>query len=202
MPAGDGQHQRVRTPRGRLTECRERRIFPVSRGPLAPVRRHVSHAGRVVAAACLGEAVDPLALLRTSDWSRIAPLATLWVIAANGIVLGLILLLAGLRQVSLRTSGRARRWAAVRLGAANILFVCVAFAALQDAGALDRSRGDTVVRRVGAAERLRAGGAGGASPDFAPGGSTTPARRRRRSRGILVCPSCTCASSTRTRKWW
>jgi hypothetical protein len=93
--------------------------------------------GGFVAAACLGEAVDPLPLLRTGDWSRMAPWATLWVLAANGIALGLILLLAGLRQVSLRTSGRARRGAVLRLGAANILFVCVAFAALQDSGALD-----------------------------------------------------------------
>jgi hypothetical protein len=59
--------------------------------------------GGFVAAACLGEAVDPLPLLENSDWSRVAPWATLSVIAANGIVLGLILLLAGLRQVSLRT---------------------------------------------------------------------------------------------------
>jgi hypothetical protein len=93
--------------------------------------------GGFVAAACLGEAVDPLPLLEKRDWSGMAPWASLWVIAANGIVLGLILLLAGLRQVSLRTSGRARRGAVVRLGAANILFVCVAFAALQDSGALD-----------------------------------------------------------------
>jgi TM2 domain-containing membrane protein YozV len=93
--------------------------------------------GGFAAAAALGEAVDPLLLLENSDWSRMAPWATLWVIAANGIVLGVILLLAGLREVSLRRSGRARRGAAVRLGAANILFVCVAVAALQDSGALD-----------------------------------------------------------------
>ena len=85
----------------------------------------------------LGESADLVHLLRTSSLSAIVPWALHWLAAANAGVLGFVLLLAGLRGVSLRTSARARRGALVRMAAANLLFVPMAFAILQDEGALD-----------------------------------------------------------------
>ena len=91
------------------------------------------------AAACawLGRTADLLERLRDAGRDGIMPWAPLWLAAVNAVCLGLILLLAGLGEVSLRTSARARRGTLVRIAAANLLIPCFLFAALQDAGALD-----------------------------------------------------------------
>jgi TM2 domain-containing membrane protein YozV len=58
-------------------------------------------------------------------------------LAANAAVLGLILLLSGLRQLSPRTSMRVRHGIVVKWTAANLLLVVLAAAMLVDTGALD-----------------------------------------------------------------
>ena len=85
----------------------------------------------------LGDEADLLHLLSTQDPSGLAPWAGGWFAAANAFALGLILLLAGLGEVSLRTSARARHGVFVRMAAANLLLVCFVFTAFQDSGALD-----------------------------------------------------------------
>ena len=87
--------------------------------------------------AWLGQTGDPLQQLLRRDWTMSVPWLLGWLVAGNAISLGLILLLAGLSQVSLRTSARARRGTLVRAGAANVLLASFAFAAAQDSGALD-----------------------------------------------------------------
>jgi TM2 domain-containing membrane protein YozV len=91
----------------------------------------------LAAATWLGNVADPQRLFSSPDPSTIAPWAGAWLAAANAIALGLMLLLAGLRHVSLRTSARARHGTLVRMGAANLLLVCFVFTVLQDEGALD-----------------------------------------------------------------
>lgn len=82
----------------------------------------------VVCAAWIGSRVELPAALTTTDPSTLAAWAAAGFVAVNVVALGLILLLAGLRGVSLRTSARARRGALVRMTAANLLLVPFAFA--------------------------------------------------------------------------
>lgn len=91
----------------------------------------------LVSVVSFADALDSRQILQNStQWATVLWVAV-WLIAANMIALGIVLLLAGLRRVSLRSSARARRGTIVRMGAANVLVVCFAFVALQDAGALD-----------------------------------------------------------------
>ena len=76
-------------------------------------------------------------LVRSGDTPNLATIALIFVFAANLFVAGLVILLAGLRQLSLRTNVHARRGALARVGAANLMLVCFAFVALEDSGALD-----------------------------------------------------------------
>ena len=83
------------------------------------------------------EGTDLRQLIRTGDRSNLTRIALLFVLSTNLFALGLVLLLAGLRQLSLRTSVHARRGALARMGAVNLMLLCFAFAFIQDSGALE-----------------------------------------------------------------
>ena len=87
--------------------------------------------------AFLEDAADLQQLVRSGDRSNLAWIALVFVVSANLFTLGLVLLLAGLRQLSLWTSVHARRGALARMGAVNLMLLCFAFTALQDSGALE-----------------------------------------------------------------
>jgi TM2 domain len=89
--------------------------------------------------AVLGEIAKPQELLRSADRSQLTWIALVFFVLANLFALGLVLLLAGLRQLSLRTNGHARRGAMARMGGANLMLFCFAFIALQDSGRLDQT---------------------------------------------------------------
>jgi hypothetical protein len=83
------------------------------------------------------QGTDLRQLIRSGDRSNLSRIALLFVSSANLFALGLVLLLAGLRQLSLRTSVHARRGALARLGAVNLMLLCFAFAFIQESGALE-----------------------------------------------------------------
>lgn len=83
------------------------------------------------------EGTDLRQLIRSGDRSNLTRIALLFVSSANLFALGMVLLLAGLRQLSLRTSVHARRGALARMGAVNLMLLCFAFAFIQDSGALE-----------------------------------------------------------------
>lgn len=87
--------------------------------------------------AFVGDSVDLPQLLRSGDRSRLTWTVFVFLVLANVFALGLVLLLAGLRQLSLLTSVHARRGTLARMGAANLMLFCFAFVELQDSGALD-----------------------------------------------------------------
>jgi hypothetical protein len=76
-------------------------------------------------------------LIRSGDRSNLTRITLIFVFSANLFALGLVLLLAGLRQLSLRTSVHARRGALARMGAVNVMLLCFGFVAIQDSGALE-----------------------------------------------------------------
>ena len=69
---------------------------------------------------------QPFGQLRSGDRSHLTWIALFILVAVNLFTLGLVLLLAGLRQFSLRTNVQARRGALARIGAANLLLLCFA----------------------------------------------------------------------------
>lgn len=68
------------------------------------------------------DASDRQQLVESGGRSRVPWIALVLPVAANVFVLGLILLLAGLRELSLRTNVRARRGALARIGAGTWRF--------------------------------------------------------------------------------
>jgi len=100
--------------------------------------RRLKIGGLVLLAAAAGVVGFTGERLATAEWmaaanrARIAWFAGAWVAAANGVALGLILLLAGLRNVPLLRSGRARSGAWTKLAGANLLMVCFAFVELEE----------------------------------------------------------------------
>lgn len=76
-------------------------------------------------------------VLRSADARRMAFLALLYLVAVNIFTLGLIILLAGVKNVSLNTNEQARGGAWARLAGANLLWLCGGFAALHDSGAFN-----------------------------------------------------------------
>src|SRR6188508_935216 len=78
------------------------------------------------ASVLLENATHPLEQLRSGDRSQVTWIALGTLVAVNLFTLGLVLLLAGLRQFSLRTNVQARRGALARMGAANLLLLCFA----------------------------------------------------------------------------
>jgi hypothetical protein len=77
---------------------------------------------------------DPLQLFRSGDSLRGLSAALAVAAAVNLFTLGLVLLLAGLRQLSLRTSPLARRGVLARMGAVNLMLLGVAAIALGEWG--------------------------------------------------------------------
>lgn len=91
----------------------------------------------IAAMAVLDDAADVRALLGADDRWPFARAAIAFVGAANLFAVGLVLLLAGMQELSLLTSGAARRGALARLAGVNLMLLCFAFVAIQDAGVLD-----------------------------------------------------------------
>jgi TM2 domain-containing membrane protein YozV len=87
------------------------------------------------------ELAKPQAIFQSADRSRLPWIALVFFVLANVFALGLVLLLAGLRQLSLRTSAQARRGAMVRMAAVNLILPCFAFVAVDDSGSLDEISG-------------------------------------------------------------
>jgi TM2 domain-containing membrane protein YozV len=87
--------------------------------------------------AVLEDAADLRQLIRSADRSNLTSIAVGFVVIANLFTSGLVLLLVGLRQLSLRANAHARRGALARMGALNLSLLCFAFVALQESGALD-----------------------------------------------------------------
>ncbi len=83
------------------------------------------------------DGADLRQLIRSGDTSNLARITVIFVVSANLFALGLVLLLAGLRQLSLRTSVHARRGALARMGAVNVMLLCFGFVAIQESGALE-----------------------------------------------------------------
>jgi len=78
------------------------------------------------ASVVLENTMHPLEQLQSGDRSHLTWIAPGILVAVNLFTLGLVLLLAGLRELSLRTNVRARRGALARMGAANLLMLCFA----------------------------------------------------------------------------
>jgi hypothetical protein len=87
-------------------------------------------AASMLAFGFLGHAADTSQVLRSGDKSMAAWFAFLFLLAVNLFTLGLVLLLAGLRQLSLRASAHARRGVLARVGAVNLMLLGVASLAL------------------------------------------------------------------------
>ena len=78
------------------------------------------------ASVVLENTTHPLEQLQSGDRTNLTWIALVIFVAVNLFTLGLVLLLAGLRELSLRTNVRARRGALARMGAANLLLLCFA----------------------------------------------------------------------------
>jgi len=87
-------------------------------------------AASMLAFGFLGHAADTSQVLRSGDKSTAAWFALLFLLAVNLFTLGLVLLLAGLRQLSLRASAHARRGVLARVGAVNLMLLGAASLAL------------------------------------------------------------------------
>jgi hypothetical protein len=87
--------------------------------------------------AYLEDTVDLRRLLQPGDRSPFAQVALLFFATVNVFALGLVLLLAGLRELSLRTDVQARRGALARMGAANLMLFCFAVVGLEESGTLE-----------------------------------------------------------------
>jgi TM2 domain-containing membrane protein YozV len=85
--------------------------------------------------AAFEDVFHPIEILRSGDASNVAWIALIALGAANALALGLVLLLAGLRELSLLRSAQARRGAMARMAGANLMLLCLAVAAGQDLGA-------------------------------------------------------------------
>jgi TM2 domain-containing membrane protein YozV len=88
----------------------------------------------IVVSFVLEESTHSLQRLQSGDRAHLTAIAVLVVAAVNLFALGLALLLAGLRQLSLRRNSRARRGAMARVGAANLLLICFAVTLLDGEG--------------------------------------------------------------------
>ena len=71
--------------------------------------------------------------LAKADRSQLLWAAVAWFVAANVFALGFILLLAGLREVPLGRGSRARRGVLVKMAGANLIILCFAYVALEEA---------------------------------------------------------------------
>jgi hypothetical protein len=88
--------------------------------------------GCCIGAAALEEVYDPLHLLRTHDAAQVAWIAATALALANGFALGLVLLMIGIRQLSLTRTPQTRRGVLARMVAVNLLLPCVLFAMIVD----------------------------------------------------------------------
>jgi TM2 domain-containing membrane protein YozV len=85
----------------------------------------------------LGEQMEGIEKLLAAAARDVLFLAGTWLLAAHLFALGLIILLAGLKNVPLLTSVRARRGVRRKLGGASLLILCFAYAGLVDMQAFD-----------------------------------------------------------------
>ncbi|HET7157429.1 MAG TPA: TM2 domain-containing protein [Burkholderiales bacterium] len=89
-----------------------------------------------VAFAIFENTVDPLQRFLSGDAAELTWVALVCLLMANVFALGIVLLLAGLRELSLLRSAPARRGALARMGAANLMLLCFFYVALTDSNAL------------------------------------------------------------------
>ena len=82
--------------------------------------------------AIIGDAVGDGSRLFTRTPPYISAVATAWALAAHVAAIGLIVLLAGLHDVPLLTSARARRGASQKLLGFTLIIVCFAYVELMD----------------------------------------------------------------------
>jgi TM2 domain-containing membrane protein YozV len=85
----------------------------------------------------IGDATDPEQLLRTPASAEALWTFAAFAVALNALTIGLVLLLAGLRSLSLRHSRQARRGALARIAATNLLLPCALVATIVDVDAFD-----------------------------------------------------------------
>ena len=91
----------------------------------------------IAALAALDDEGDVRVLVSSNDSWRIARVAGVFIGASNVFALGLVMLLAGMQQLSLLKSTAARHGALARLAAVNLMLICFVFVAVQDSGLLD-----------------------------------------------------------------
>jgi TM2 domain-containing membrane protein YozV len=89
--------------------------------------------------AYLEDTTDTRQLVLARDLDPLIRAGLAFVFVANLFAVGVVLLLAGLANLSLLTDQRARRGALTRLFGANVLVLCFAFVAVDDSRALDDS---------------------------------------------------------------
>jgi hypothetical protein len=85
-----------------------------------------------IAAVVLDEIYHPAQLLRSGESATVAWIVTTGLAVANAFALGLVLLLAGLRRISLLESRQSRRGVLARMAAVNLILPCVALAMIVD----------------------------------------------------------------------
>lgn len=114
-----------------------------SNPPLARENRRLKIAGLVLMGVALPalfflmDQVESKAWLTYQDNWQIWSIVLLYLVAANVFALGLIVLLAGLKNLPLLTDVQAKKGAVVKLAGANLLILlCLGFVALDDAEAL------------------------------------------------------------------
>ena len=105
--------------------------------PRSRESRHLKIAGLVLigitvpAFGFLVEQSESKAWLSADKW-QFAAIALLYIVASNVFALGLIVLLAGFRNLPLLTDARARKGARIKLKGANLLIVCFGLLALHE----------------------------------------------------------------------
>jgi hypothetical protein len=88
--------------------------------------------GGFVAFAVLGDRMEDIERLMTATPRDFVFLATAWLVAAHLLAFGLVVLLAGLKNVPLLTSARARRGAWQKLSDSTLIVRCFGYASLVD----------------------------------------------------------------------
>jgi TM2 domain-containing membrane protein YozV len=117
--------------------------------PQGPENRRLKIAGVVLlcvslpALGFLGDTIKARLLLHAGNW-RLALLALLFFVAGNVFALGLIVLLAGFRNLDL-TAPQARRGVLVKMVGANLLLFCTAWVSISESDLFRELKGSWVV---------------------------------------------------------
>jgi hypothetical protein len=138
-----------------------------SNPPQARENRRLKIAGLVLMGVALPalffliDQVESKAWLTYQDNRQVWSAVLVYLVAANVFALGLIVLLAGLKNLPLLTDVQAKKGALVKLAGANLLILlCLGFVALDDAEALGESWKESWIVLLGLAFFVFAGRAG------------------------------------------